>query len=217
MPLVFADSLSQRLHQAISLAWAVFSEQVGHKRLPINKEASMQLHYSYLLKSMLPLVLHRPGEEAHIELESGVLVDERTREVDLKLTGSGPKERHTIAVEMKCYRRLTASGKPRGATDIFRKDVYEDLALLERYRSLRHADRGVSLVMTDYRGLVFPNSKESKSHDYDISQNTSFESIHLDTGIGGKAVEIRLDGSYTFEWKAVGSFFFLELEDASTR
>lgn len=159
------------------------------------------------------MVLHRPGEEAQIELETRVVVDDRTREMDLKLVGHSPNEKHTIAVEMKCYRKLASSGKPRAAQDIFRKDVYEDLALLEKYRIQGHADCGVSLVMTDHRPLVHLKTKEGKCHDYDISQDTAFDGIKINTPIGGKPMEIQLKGAYTFHWTGVGAYFFLEIED----
>ena len=41
MDFVFEASLAGRLRQAISLAWTVFTEQVGHGRLAVNKEASL--------------------------------------------------------------------------------------------------------------------------------------------------------------------------------
>lgn len=40
-------------------------------------------------------------------------------------------QKYAIAIEMRCYRTLAASGGYRGATDIFMKDIYEDFYLLE--------------------------------------------------------------------------------------
>ena len=212
MPFEFHTSLNERLHQAIALAWTVFSEQVGNGRLQINKEASMQLQYSYILQSLLPMVLHHPDEHASIELETGVQLNDRTREIDLLLEGRQEEHTYRCAVEMKCYRRLASSGKKRGAQDIFRKDVYEDMQLLEQYRQANHADAGIALVMTDHRALVHPVSKESKCHDYDIADQATFDGGTLTTPIGGKSIDITLHDAYRFVWKQVGEFYFLQLE-----
>lgn len=81
-----------------------------------------------------------PDESFKIELETGVKLDGRSFEIDLLLTGAAAMRRHRIAIEMKCYRTLAASGDPRGATDIFMKDVYEDLYITERYVDAQKAE-----------------------------------------------------------------------------
>jgi hypothetical protein len=122
------------------------------------------------------------------------------------------KKPHRIAVELKCYRTIASSGGKRGATDIFMKDVYEDLALLERYVENDYADVGIALVMTDMKRFVHPKSKETKCWHYDISDNAEFGPINLDTPIGGKPVSIQLQKKYELKWIQHGEFWFLEIE-----
>ena len=114
---------------------------------------------------------------------------------------------------MKCYRTLASSGKPRNAIDIFVKDVYEDIELLENYRKSKQCEETVFLAMTDYKNIVFPEIKKSAKYwEYDISDG--FELIGpktLTTPIGGKDVSIRINGTYIFSWKQKGQFFFLEI------
>ena len=74
----------------------------------------------------------------------------------------------------------------RGATDIFMKDVYEDLAILERYVECGHANEGVALVMIDMERLLRPGNKAAKCWRYDISHGATFGALVLDTPIGGK-------------------------------
>lgn len=47
----------------------------------------------------------------------------RSRSIDLLFEGNFQDQHHCIAIEMKCYRALAASGGARGATDIFMKGV----------------------------------------------------------------------------------------------
>jgi hypothetical protein len=111
---------------------------------------------------------------------------------------------------MKCYREYASSGGKRGATDIFMKDVYEDLYLLERYCEHAGFDYGVALVMTNLDRLVNPKKKDSKCWDYDISNGTEVEKLCLKTPIGGKPVDIRIEKSYKFRWVQKNEFWFLE-------
>ena len=80
-----SETYSERMRAAISLSWAMFSRKVGTGLLPINKEASMQLQYAYVLQQLIPLITFHEDESFEIELETGVAIDDHTREIDLLL------------------------------------------------------------------------------------------------------------------------------------
>lgn len=213
MPQVFrSEYFNNRLRESISVAWAIFMRKVGYGLIEINKEASMQLQYAYILQQILPLLTYHKNEEAKIELETGVPLNGSTKEIDLLLIGRSSESNTKIAVEMKCYRTIASSGGKRGATDIFMKDVYEDLQLLENYIEAGHADLGVSLVMNDMNNFVNPKSKKSKCWDYDISQGTKIKDIFLTTPIGGKEISIKIRREHEFLWEQHGGFWFTEIE-----
>jgi hypothetical protein len=207
-----SEQLSSRMRAAITLAWSLFSRKVGGGLIHINKEASMQLQFSYVLQQLLPLIAFHKGEKFTLELETGARLGNATCEIDVLFTGSSEKQMHRIAVELKCYRTLASSGGKRGATDIFMKDVYEDLAILERYIDASHADEGIALVMNDMERLVRPKDKIAKCWHYDISHGATFGPVQLSTPIGGKDVRIELRKSYTLQWIQHGAFWFLEVQ-----
>lgn len=209
---ITAAKLDSRLRKAISLAWEVFARKVGGGLIPINKEASMQLQYAYVLKQLLPLTLQHPDESADLELETGVKTTAGQNNIDILVRGGTPSNEVKIAIEMKCYRTLAASGGPRGAHDIFMKDVYEDLQVLEQYVALGHVSRGVALVMNDLERFVVPKFKNGKCWAYDISQGHVFNGGRIAVPIGGKSVDITLAGKYEFNWVKFGDFWFTELE-----
>lgn len=210
-----AEMLPERMRAAVSEAWLIFSRKVGGGLIPVNKEASMQLQYAYILQQLAPLIIFHEDESVWVELETGVKVDGVGREIDILFSGEGPGGVHKIAIEMKCYRTKAASGGNRGATDIFMKDVYFDLFLLERYVALGLAEQGVSLVMNDMVRLVNPRRKDAKCWDYDTSQGAQFGPQTFDTPIGGKPVNFRLDKHYQLTWQQYGDFWFLEVEGGS--
>lgn len=207
------DLFENRLRKAISAAWAVFARKVGGGLVPVNKEASMQLQYAYILKQLLPLTLQNVGEAADIELETGVRTSTGSNNIDILLRGTSTNDKEVrIAIELKCYRNLAASGGPRGAHDIFMKDVYEDLYILEEYITLGLASRGVALVMNDLERFVRPKVKKGKCWAYDISHNFMFPGGRIDVRIGGKPVMINLKNQYMFQWEKFGKFWFTEIE-----
>jgi len=212
VPNIVAENLSERMRAAVSLSWVIFSTKVGNGLIPINKEASMQLQYAYVLQQLLPLITFHEGEKFEIELETGIQANGRSREIDILFSCEFYGQKYAIAIEMKCYRTLAASGGKRGATDIFMKDVYEDFGLLEQYVSESVAQEGVALVMNDMKRLVSPSSKNAKCWDYDISDGASFGPIQLNTPIGGKEININLTKSYTLNWIKYGGFWFLEAQ-----
>lgn len=207
-----SSSFELRMRAAVSLAWRLFARKVGEGLIEVHKEASMQLQYAYLLQQLLPLLSFHPDESFRIELETGVKLEGRSFEIDLLLTGRAAQRQHRIAIEMKCYRTLAASGDPRGATDIFMKDVYEDLYVTERYVEAQKAEEGLVLVMNEHRNLVAPTRRTAKCWDYDISHGAKFGPILLTTPIGGKEVHIELKRSYNLDWSQEGKFWFLEAQ-----
>ena len=209
-----SEKFSRRMRAAVTLAWRLFSRKVGDGLIEVHKEASMQLQYAYVLQQLLPLLSFHPGESFTIELENGVRLGEQSYEVDLLLTGRVLEQSYRIAVEMKCYRVKASSGKPRGATDIFMKDVYEDLSITERYVTSKVADEGVVLVMNEHRNFVTPASKAADCWRYDISHGASFGPTVLTMPIGGKDVRIELKRQYKLEWRQHGKFWFLEAQGA---
>jgi len=211
-PGIESEDLAVRMGAAISLAWSLLAKKVGGGLIVINKEASLQLQFGYVLHQVLPLITFHKTDKFEVELETGKQIGQSRCEIDVLFTGTSESRRHCIAVELKCYRTVASSGGKRGATDIFMKDVYEDLAVLERYVECGHANEGVALVMNDMERLVRPSDKTAKCWRYDISHGATFGPVVLDTPIGGKEVSITLKNRYLLEWRQYGKFWFLEVQ-----
>lgn len=206
------EELIQRVRGLINICWNSFSAKIGGGLIEINKEASMQLNFAYMLKNTIDLSVHHQNEIISIELETGIPINGRMRECDIVIRIEKENEVRFLPIEMKCYKYLASSGGKRGAVDIFYKDVYADLELLESYANVQNFLSGIQLTMTDFRNLPYPPKRSGKYIDYDITHGAKVDDgIHLTTPIGGKDVEIRLGGTYHFHWEQVGSFYFLKL------
>jgi len=208
------EALVDRLRRLIDDCWDSFSAKVGGELISINKEASMQLQFAYILKYAVDLIIHHQDESVEIELETGIPTNGRMRECDIVIYITKGTRKAYLPIEMKCYKEYAASGGKRGATDIFFKDVYVDLELLESYAKNENYIQGIQLVMTDFERIPFPEVRIGKYWDYDISDAKSItDGIHLTTPIGGKDVDVKLQGSYEFKWITSGTYYFLKLEN----
>lgn len=212
---ILGETFEGRLRHAVSMAWQVFARKVGGGLIPVNKEASMQLQYAYVLKQLLPLTVHSPDENVDIELETGVRTASGTNNIDVLVKGSSASGPARIAIEMKCYRNITSSGGTRGAHDIFMKDIYEDLHVLEEYVESDVADCGVALIMTDLERFAFPRVKKGQCWAYDTSHGYTFPGGEITVPIGGKAVHVVLKRAHSFHWEKYGGMWFAEVEGAA--
>jgi hypothetical protein len=181
------EDFIKRLKFSISEAWKIFLFKVGNGMIKISKEASMQLHYAYILQNLIPLIIYDNDEKIEIELEKTVKLNNGfTYEIDIFVIGIKNNIKHNIAIEMKCYKEYAASGGKRGATDIFMKDVYVDIEKLERYILNNICQDKTFMAITDLDRLVYPKNKNAKCWDYDISNGYHLISKKIITPIGGK-------------------------------
>jgi len=207
------EQLVNRVKNIVDICWDSFSAKVGCGLIAINKEASMQLQFAYILKNSLDLAVYNDDESVELELETAIPVNGRLRECDIVIQMTKGETELYLPIEMKCYKEYASSGGKRGASDIFMKDVYQDLELLESYSKNTHYSNGIGLVMTDLGRLVFPKSKNGKKWDYDISEGTFLDGETIrNTPIGGKKVNITLTKSYAFNWIQINNYYFLKLE-----
>lgn len=199
--------ISDRVNWAIELAWNITVCKIVDGEISVNKEASLQLHYSVILKAVLELIKFSPTERVDIKLETGVTIEEKPYIIDILLEYEDGTERKRHSIELKCYKSITSSEKKRGASDIFMKDVYLDLYYSELYLQYDCAHQSTCLVFTDYENFIRPKSKKTKNWTYDISQGHFLKGRHFNTPIGGKDINFKLRNNYKFDWKERGKYW----------
>ena len=204
------DTFRARIENFIYDSWKVFAHKAGNEVISVNNDASMQVNYAYLLKKHIDLIIYDKKEKIDIELEHAQMVNKQYKTIDILLKTSNAKETLYIPINLKCYRQSTRSGGKSGASDIFKKEVYAGLELLEQYATLPHFAQGYELIMTNVKSLVYaPENQSTKQGDYSISKGHEIkDGIHLPSLIGGKDIDITLNKSYRFEWHQHGNFWF---------
>jgi hypothetical protein len=110
-------SKTDRPNFIIDLSWKVFFEKITSGRIRINKESSMQLHYSSILNTAGELLCILPGETFSLEFESShgrKNLDIACRFDDVSAT-----------IELKCFRKFSNH-----AQDLDMYDVWVDITRL---------------------------------------------------------------------------------------
>ncbi|NCU31911.1 MAG: hypothetical protein EOM23_03005 [Candidatus Moranbacteria bacterium] len=118
------EDLKTRIIKIIDICWESFSAKVGGGLINVNKEASMQLHFAYILKHSIDLAIYHQDEKVTVELETGIPTKGRMRECDIIITMKKGDDTSVLPIEMKCYKTRAASGGLRGAQDLFRHGIY---------------------------------------------------------------------------------------------
>ena len=193
-------TIRDRVAHAIEFAWQIVLNKAGKGEIRVNKEASLQLYYSSILKDTLDLFKFSSDEQFYIELEVSVKPMGKPLIIDVLISYSNRELSEKHAIELKCYKTKASSGNKRGAVDIFMKDVYMDLYYTEQYVLGKVADFTTCLVLTDFKNFISPKKKTAKSWAYDISDNFKVDKGKFSTPIGGKNIEFQLGKSYHFHW-----------------
>jgi len=165
------DKINEKLDFLIKMAWELLQKKAQYNFIEMNKEASLQLQYANILQSLISTSRYSDEEIVKVALEKTIYIqNKKPQEADLILETKVDNQPYIIAIEMKCYRRRTSSDRSRGAMDIFVKDVYEDIEVLENYKlTNKDIKKTYFLAMTDHLNFVLPKYKSAKYWDYDIS------------------------------------------------
>lgn len=200
-------NFNDRISWAIEFAWNITVNKIVNGEIKINKEASLQMHYSTILKSVLDLIKFAPNDRIEIELETSVIVQTKQYIIDILISYTDGKISAKHSIELKCYKTIASSGGKRGAGDIFMHSIYLDIYYSELYLKHSFADRATCLILTDYNNFVNPVSKKTKNWTYDTSQGHSFTGGDFTTSIGGKKVDFKLTKTYKFDWTKNGDYW----------
>lgn len=214
------NEIDKKLDFIIKLSWELLQKKIQNNLIKINKEASLQLQFAYILQELITVSRYSEDEHIKVILEDTVLIQNgKPQEVDVIVETTKDNLPYRVAIEMKCYRTKTSTGGNRGAIDIFVKDVYEDLEVLENYKlTNKDIKKTYFLAMTDYKNIIIPENKDAKYWAYDISDNHQLKGpISLNIPIGGKEVDIKIKDTYDFQWtnikNDINNFYFLLLEN----
>lgn len=112
------NNKKEKLEFLIDLAWEIYLERLCKRKIKLNLEASMQLHFSSIINSLGEILTVTPREKFSIDLEHKV----NDKYLDIQTSFNHVK----AAIELKCFRKQSNRAK-----DIDMYDALNDIARLD--------------------------------------------------------------------------------------
>ncbi len=212
-----------RLKEIVNLSFKSLYEKINGGLIIVENEASLQLQFSSIIKTIGDLFVYQKDELFSIELEkpvllsSGVFSKSKSTiakiDIFLSIENTTSEERHSCAIELKFFKRKNLR-EPNN-----RYDVFKDLCNLENYGEF--ADFGVLLVATDHSHYINQDAYSQDTADFDFRHGASYVS---GTELSYRTAKpygepIKLLGNYGFKWQEATngvSFMLLEVNCAQT-
>ena len=205
-----------RLIRTFDLAYECLRRKINGGRISVDNEASLQLQFASILKSVGELLEVERDEFFSIELEKSVSLatgafgksGSKKAKIDafFSFTNAATKETHSCAVEMKFFKKKNHR-EPNN-----RYDVFADILNLESYGGF--SDCCFLLVATDHDHYVSQSEYSQDTAGFDFRDGITYMAGTTATYRTPKpyGVPITLRHPYSFAWdKADGGLHFLKL------
>ncbi len=205
-----------RLIRTFDLAYECLRRKINGGRIRVDNEASLQLQFASILKSVGELFEVERDEFFSIELEKAVHLKggafgksgtgKAKIDVFFSFTNAGTGESVSCAVEMKFFKKKNHR-EPNN-----RYDVFADIHNLESYGAF--ADYCFLVVATDHDHYVSQKSYSPDTADFDFRQGQTYKSGTSATyrTPAPYGSPIALSRSYSFAWDTTaGGLHFLKL------
>ena len=205
-----------RLIRVFDLAYECLRRKINGGRIRVENEASLQLQFAAILKSVGELLEVERDEFFSIELEKPVSLSNGSfsksgstkAKIDIyfSYTNASTKAVRSCAIEMKFFKKQNHR-EPNN-----RYDVFADLHNLETYGHV--ADQCFMVVGTDHDHYVNQQRYSSDTGDFDFREGTNYAAGTVATYRTAKVygAPITLRGSYAFSWdQTSGGLHFLRV------
>lgn len=205
-----------RLIRVFDLAYECLRRKINGGRIRVENEASLQLQFAAILKSVGELLEVERDEFFSIELEKPIALalgsfgksGSSKAKIDIlfSYTNASTKTVRSCAVEMKFFKKQNHR-EPNN-----RYDVFADLHNLERYGHI--AEMCFMVVGTDHDHYVTQAKYSDATGQFDFREGREYLSgtmASYGTAVP-YGVPITLHGSYAFKWdQAAGGLHFLRV------
>ncbi len=206
----------ERLRKAFELTYECLRLKINGGRICVETEASLQLQFATMMKSVGELLEAGRGEYFSIELEKPVThndgVFEKSGSAKAKIdiycayTNVDTGDSSSCAIEMKFFKKANQR-EPNN-----RYDVFADLHNLENYGPV--ADLCFMVVATDHEHYVSQESYSADTGDFDFRNGSKYKAGTAMTYRTRKPYgpPITLSNSYSFKWdRGAKGLHFLNL------
>lgn len=212
----------ERLEKIVEESYTILKEKIRNKGIVVENEASFQLQFAYILKSLGELHEFSKEDNFMIELENNLELDETSSKsnsnkarIDVLLSMENKDFINKCAIELK-FLKESSHAEPNN-----RYDVFLDLSNLEKYK-----DKGIDIcyfiLATNHKHYVIKDSYKEETKDFDFRDGKTYTAgtlLSYNTkknlslkGEKGYRPNIELKNDYNFEWDCYENMNFLKIK-----
>ncbi|WP_137897100.1 hypothetical protein [Sphingomonas sp. 2SG] len=183
-----------RLQRIVEKAVPILFDQIEGGRVPVQSEASLQLHLGRIIMTVADLEMVHPRETFSIELEKPLGGSGRGRiDIWFRLTTDDDRE-WRCAMELKFFKKASQ------AEPVNRHKAMLDIARLEKCGDV--ADIGFMLVATNHPHYIDWENYSPDTADFDFRNGRRYAGGTVMTyrTPGSKLPSITLRNDYDFAW-----------------
>jgi len=198
----------------VNTAYKLLIHKLAFGGLIAKNEASFQLEFGHILKTIGQLYEFRLTDKFHLEFETYINLTEKSKKsnsykarVDLLLKYQDNQTSTKTAIELKFFK------KENHAEPNNRYKVFEDISNLELYKE-NDIDLCYFILATDHQHYVNQDDYSIDTGDFDFRDKKTYTK--------GKVLQYRtktpqgpditLGQNYAFNWDVVNDFYFLKLK-----
>lgn len=212
----FANIYIERLQEIIDIGYEILSRQIAGGKISVQNEASLQLHFAYILKTIGELYQFSSDDLFTIELESRLLFSNqliksksKSARIDIVLTLGDYMNFATAAIELKFFKQKNHR-EPNN-----RYDVFKDLHNLENYKKENIFDIAMFILATDHKHYVEKEDYSSFTSHFDFRNGSNYVAgtiLSYDTE-KPYGEPIILENNYSFLWNTITCKFQKKKDD----
>lgn len=204
-------NLKERLSDIINISYKILCNKISVGSINVYNEASLQLQFSVILKTIGHLYEFEKYDFFEIELEKKISLEEKTWksnnqtarcDIWISLSNSKTNANESAAIELKYFR------KSQGETITDNRfSLLCDLENLEHYKRI-------------FSNILCYSITYTNNPNYSKSNSTSYINIGNECNCTGRIIsnkkEVNLENKYTFNWDIYknkeNEYHFLKIE-----
>lgn len=203
-----------RLKEIINQSYRILIHKLGNGSLNAQNEASFQLEFAHILRTIGNLYEFNIDDKFHLELESYIGLQERSAKsksnqvrVDLIAVYKNKDIGIRCAIELKFFKKENHR-EPNN-----RYDVFQDLKNLELYKK-HQVDFCYFILGTNHAHYYNQEKYSIETGDFDFRHTKIYQKgkilmYNTPTPYGDP---ISLDNDYMFNWDTINNLYFLKVE-----
>ena len=204
------EKYKKRLEEIVNNGYSILINQIAGNAIQIDNEASFQLQFAYILKTLGDLYRYSSNDLFTIELENTFSIKSqfaksktKKARVDIILSLGDFSNFSTVAIELKFLKAINHR-EPNN-----RYDAFLDLHNLEVYKRENLFDITYFILGTDHKHYVNQKNYSTPTSKFDLRNGSTYKA--KTTLIYGTSkpygVPLALENDYTFNWDIIKKEF----------